>query len=490
MVIIGIVISIAATAAPPLAITRAESAPTTANRLQRYGAGPSGRDNGMKKPCTGIRTGPQVLCVRAGARGTGTAAAPMGTIGAAVAAARDGDIVQVAGGDAVRYSESVRVGNFGPGDCDNAGVAGRNYTFLGGFGADFTSRDAGANPTLVTGDGKTPAFVICVMGRRSIVDGFQISTRGRARGFVGSSGGYGNEGGSLVVSHNEVSSNRPPGEIDDSTVGGGISVVVHRAATVEVSDNYVHDNESGRGSGIATDTKSESKPIGTMKVLRNRVEKNTSLGSHGGGMNISGNAEIAYNLVLGNAVKGERGGGGWGGGFIAVGGRPVIVHHNVVTGNSGAAYGQGEFYDEDVDARVSFEFVAANGCSDDHRNSEILVDIGERGDSVGDFANITVVDHRCPTMDVGALVVQQGARAKVRKSIFANNIGVGAKPYDFGIDDTGTITVESTVTRQGRPGRGNVTADPAFIDVAKGDYRSKVFPDHGAFAPGGLDSRT
>ena len=485
-----IAISVGTAAVASLPVTRAESAPTSATRLQRYGVGPSGSDNGMRKACTGTRsTGPQVLCVRAGGRGTGAAAAPIGTIGAAMAAARDGDIVQVAGGNGVRYGESVRVGNFGPGDCDNAGVAGRNFIFLGGFSADFSSRDARANPVLVTGDGKAPAFVLCVMGGRTVVDGFRISTGGRARGFVGSAGGYSGEGGSLVVSHNVVFDNRPPGAIDDSTVGGGISVVVQQAATIEVSNNYVHDNESGRGSGIATDTKSENEPVGTMKVLHNRVEKNSSFGSHGGGMNIAGNAEIAYNLVLGNAVKGERGGGGWGGGFIADGGRPVVVHHNVVMGNEGAAYGQGEFYDEDVDARVSFEFVAANGCSEDHRNSEILVDVGERGDSVADFSNITVVNHRCPTMDVGALVVQQGAKAKVRKSVFANNVGVAGKAFDFGVDDTGTIAVEATVTRQGRPGRGNVSADPVFVDVATGDYRSKAFPDHGAFAPGGLDSR-
>ena len=419
----------------------------------------------------------------------GTAAAPMGTISAAVAAARDGDLVQVAGGRGVRFAESVRVGNFGPGDCDNAGVADHNISLLGGFSADFASRDAGAHPVLVTGDGKAPAFVLCVMGGRTVVDGFRISTGGRARGFVGSAGGYSGEGGSLVVSHNVVFGNRPAGEISDETVGGGVSVVVQTKATAEISDNHVYENESGRGAGISTETVAETEPVGTMKVLRNRVEKNTSFGSHGGGMNIAGNAEIAYNVVLENVILGERGGGGWGGGFIADSGHPVIAHHNVVMGNQGAEYGQGEFYDEDVDARVSFELVAGNGCSDDPRNSEILVDVGERGDSRADFANITVVNHRCPTMSVGALVVEGGAKATVRKSIFANNIGVGAKAFDLGVDGKGTITVEATVTRQGRPGRGNVTSDPGFVDASKGDYRSTTFAGRGAFAQGGLDPR-
>ena len=94
-----------------------------------------------------------------------------------------------------------------------------------------------------------------------------------------------------------------------------------------------------------------------------------------------------------------------------------------------------------------------------------------------------------PDHGLGALVVQQGARAKVRNSIFWNNAGVANKPYDFGVDDIGSISVESTVTRQGRTGRGNVTTDPGVVNIAKGDYRSKPFADRGAFAPGGLEAR-
>ena len=466
---------------PADAVTTSRTTPST----RTYGAGPVGGDNGMLKPCTGRRdAGPQVLCVRAGGAGTGTAAAPFATIGAAVEAARDGDVIEVAEGE---YRESVRVGNFGPGDCDNAGVAGRNYVFLGGFSGDFAIRDAGKYKARVSGSGGSPAFVVCVMGGRTVVDGFHVSTGRRARGFVGSAGGYSNEGGTLVVSHNVVSGNRPSGEIDDATFGGGVIATVQSGATVELTDNQVRDNESGRGAGITTETKGETKPVGTMRVLRNLVERNTSMGSHGGGMNIAGNAEIAYNVVRDNAVLGRLGGGGWGGGFIADGGRPVIVHHNVVVGNRAAAYGNGEFYDSDVDARVSFEFVSGNGCSDDHRNSEILVDIGEQSDSSADFSNVTVLNHRCPTMDVGALVVQEGARAKVHNSIFWNNVGAGGKLFDFGVDDVGRIDVDTTVTRAGRAGRDNTTADPGFADVRTGDYRSKAFPARGAFAPGGLN---
>ena len=319
-----------------------------------------------------------------------------------------------------------------------------------------------------------------------MVDGFVIDTAHKARGFVGVAGTFGGGKGTLIVSHNVASNNRPAEKIEDSTFGGGIAVSVLSGASAEITDNHVRDNESGRGAGISTDTKTETKPIGTMKVLRNLVEKNTSYGSHGGGMNITGNAEIAYNVVRENKVLGREGGGGWGGGFLADGGRPVIAHHNVVMNNSAAAYGNGEFYDSDVDAKVSFEFIANNGCSDDPRNSEILVDIGDRADSTADFSNITVVGHRCPTMTVGALVVQQGAHAKVHKSIFWNNVGASGKALDLGVDDAGSVDVDSTVTQQGKTGPGNATADPEFFDAAAGDFRSKAFPTRGAFAEGGL----
>lgn len=481
-VLVGLVLLLG-TASLTRAADRA-TAGAVATPVTMYGAGPKGTDNAMVKPCTGTRNvGGQVLCVRSSASGNGTATSPFGTIGGAVAKAHDGDVIQVAGG---RYAESVRVGNYGPSDCNNAGIADHNFVFLGGFRNDFGARNAAQYPAMVTGKDGIPAFVLCVMGGKTVVDGFAISTGQKSRGFVGSAGGYAGEGGSLTISHNVVSGNKPSEVIDDSTYGGGIVVTVLSRASVDVTDNQVRNNQAGRGAGITTQTTSETKPVGSMKVMRNLVEDNTSLGSHGGGMNVVGNAEIAYNVIRRNRVLGQLGGGGWGGGFIADGGRPIVVHHNVVVENQAAAYGNGEFYDSDVDARVSFEFVSSNGCSPDPLNSEILVDVGDLADSKADFTNITVTKHRCPTMTAGALVVQQGAKAKVHNSIFADNVGLGTKPFDFGIDATGSIEVDTTVTKQGWPGRGNTKDDPKFADMKAGDYRSTKFPTRGAFVPGGL----
>ncbi len=454
--------------------------------LTLHGAGPDGADDGEAEGCSGaLPSGRQVLCVRQGAAagGDGSATAPLSTINDALAAARDGDAIQVATGE---YLESVRIGNFGPGDCDNAGVDGRNFTIRGGFATDFSTRDASAHPTTVIGDAGAPAFVICVMAGETRVDGFLITTLGENRGFVGSVGGFAGEGGELVVSHNLIYDNRPPGTVDDATFGAGISVDALPPARVQVSDNFVYGNTSGRAAGILTNSRSNGTEAGEVAVLRNRVEDNLSLGTHGGGVYIAGGGEIGFNVIIGNQVTGEvGGGGGWGGGLLADGGE-VVVHHNVVMDNSAAAYGSGEFYDEDVTGTVSFELLAGNACGEDPRNSEILVDTGPQGDSRVAFENVTVVGHRCPTMSVGALVVQGGAIASVSASIFWDNLGEGDAPFDFGVDDSGQITVTDTVTQQGHSGSGNVTSDPGFMDVAGGELHSQSYPQRGAFAPGGL----
>jgi hypothetical protein len=204
-----------------------------------------------------------------------------------------------------------------------------------------------------------------------------------------------------------------------------------------------------------------------------------------------GAAEISYNVVLENQLLGELGGGGWGAGFIVDGNSQqprVEVHHNVVIGNQAASYASGEFYDEDVDAVVEFDFVSGNGCVEDRRSSGILVDTGGAAASNASFRNITVVGHDCPTAEVGALVVQGGAPAQVADSVFWGNLGAGGEPVDFGVDDSGAVTVTGTVTQAGYAGEGNTTDDPGFVDPDGGNYHAAAFPDRGAFAPGGLSA--
>ncbi len=471
--------------------------------LTLYGAGPQGFDNGSTHACTGVRgTGQQILCVRAGAGagGAGTASAPFSTISAAVAQARNGDVIQVAGGDSpgakLEYREGIHIGEWTNHTCDNGGIP-KNLIFLGGFTKDFRARNANEHRTYVIGNREWPSFLLCVHSGTTVVDGFYVTTQNTNRGLVGSVGGFGSESGQLVFSHNVVFENKAK-DINDETAGGGISLKVYAYGTGEVSGNHSHHNETGRGAGISTSSENRKGRWGTVRILRNRVENNLSRASHGGGMNISGAAEIAYNVVLNNRLLGSDW-GGFGAGFIAEGQSnraPVSAHHNVVMGNQGAGYaGSGEFYDEDVVATVKFDFVADNGCVDQERTSEVLVDGGNQRKSIASFANITVANHVCPAMRLGAMVIQGESQVSIDKSVFWNNIGVGGGRLDFGIDAAGTprladrFTITNTVSGQVVSGTGNKSDDPGFIDPKRGNYHASKYPDRGAFAPGGLDPK-
>ena len=114
-----------------------------------------------------------------------------------------------------------------------------------GFRSDFTARDAQKYPSTVSGSGAVPAFVICVMGGRTVVDGFRISTGRRARGFIGSAGGYSKEGGTLVVSHNVAFDNRPAETIDDSTFASLIAGIDFTAARVRATSNGSREGPRG-----------------------------------------------------------------------------------------------------------------------------------------------------------------------------------------------------------------------------------------------------
>src|SRR5204863_519889 len=76
--------------------------------------------------------------------GSGTAAAPFAGINAALAAARPGDVIQVAAG---AYPENVAIGRSA-----NALVE-TNLTLLGGFSPDFATRDASKFRSVIDGGG-------------------------------------------------------------------------------------------------------------------------------------------------------------------------------------------------------------------------------------------------------------------------------------------------------------------------------------------------
>lgn len=214
--------------------------------IQFLGKGPNGYDNGQRFACTGAGTGsPSVICVRAGSGSgaNGSTAAPYATIGAALAAAAPKDIIQVAAGV---YPENVAVGQI------NAPVE-TAFTLLGGFSADFATRNASQFRSVIDGRGAGPAVQLHLQSDgQTVVDGFRI-TGGRGLGADwedGNGRGGGVYGalignGELLISHNEVFRNQSNG-FDDENRGGGINADGQdydgSTPAIRIEDNVIHSN--------------------------------------------------------------------------------------------------------------------------------------------------------------------------------------------------------------------------------------------------------
>jgi len=403
------------------------------------GKGPQGADNGEAHRC-----GPGVLCVG----GTGT----YRSINAAIAKAEAGDVIQVAAGT---YAENVALGSF-------TALDQRNLTLLGGFSADFSTRDAATNRTVIDGGGEDPAVQLHVISDDpTVLDGF-VLTGGVGLGSdysdgAGSGGGVHAQqqgGGELVISHNEVYGNRTRA-FDDGNRGGGIHADAvdwdGGTPTVRIEHNDVHDNEAGRGAGIEVRGRAAV-------IANNRVEANLGHSDHGGGVYLSaGDNLVTDNIVVGNEI-GVTAGYGWGGGIL-VGGVPATMSGNVVSDNFAPSVGSGVFWDEGAVGTMTGDLIVANRCPADGRSgAAIYVDGGEPGPSKVTAERITVVGHVCPDLpDGGAIVLEGGSSITITASIlWANGIDVVTVAGDdeFTIDDSTTSTDD----------------DPQFVDPPAGDY--------------------
>jgi hypothetical protein len=403
------------------------------------GKGPQGADNGESHPC-----GKGVLCVG----GTGT----YRSINRAIADAAAGDVIQVAGGT---YTENVALGTY-------AALDTRNLTLLGGFSADFATRNAAVNKTVINGGGHDPAVQLHVVSDGpTVLDGFAL-TGGVGLGTDYSNGG-GNGGGvhaqqqgggELVISHNEVYGNRTRA-FDDASRGGGI----HADAvdwdggrpTVRIEHNYVHDNEAGRGAGIEVRGRAAV-------ITNNRVERNLGHSDHGGGVYLSARSnKVTDNIVSSNEI-GVTAGYGWGGGIL-VGGVPATLAGNVITDNYAPSVGSGIFWDEGAVGTMTGDLLVANRCPSDGRSGAAMyIDGGEPGPSRVTAKQITVVGHACPDLpDGGAIVLEGGSSIAITASILWAN---GKDVVKVASDDKFTIDNSTTSTSN----------DPRFVDPAGGDY--------------------
>ena len=449
--------------------------------LRAVGAGPNGDDNGQIFSCTGIQPAVRaVICVRAGAAagGSGTAAAPLASINAAIAAAKAGDILQVAAG---RYVENVALGAFN-------NPSSKHLSLLGGFSSSFAQRAAGLNVSIIDGGQLNPAVQLHVISAQTTTfDGFEV-TRGVGLGTSFKDGyGYGggvhaalDGNGTMVISHNHVHSNRTANHTQADTRGGGIHTHSQNfggaTGTIRIEDNRVLGNLAGKGAGINVSGRHAS-------LRRNLVANNISHNDHGGGIYVStGSTTVRDNVIRGNVV-GATVGYGWGGGVL-IAAASAELEGNLIADNYTPSEGSAVFWDEGAVGTMKNDLIVGNRCPLDNRLASVLyVDGGPGGPSMVAIENVTVADNLCPAADPGAVVlIEDSSMISIRNSIFWNNSG-----SSFATLTGGTFTITHSITTAS--GTGNLLADPLFA-TAPIDYHLRSM--HGRFTPGGwvLDAVT
>lgn len=445
------------------------------------GEGPQGTDNGLRFACTGFASsGVAVICVRAGAAagGTGTAAAPVATVAAAIAGAKAGDTVQVAVGI---YRENIALGTLST-------PSSKRLSLLGGFGADFASRDAAVHRSVLDGQGLNPAIQLHLGGSgETVLDGFEI-TGGVGLG-TSWQNGYGHGGGvyatlgngvNLVVSHNRIHGNRSRNHTSQDSRGGGVFVrngTGSGGGNLRIEDNVIESNLAGKGAGLTVGGRQA-------QLLRNRIANNTAHSDHGGGAYLStAVTELRGNIVRGNAV-GATAGYGWGGGLM-FDGAVAITERNLITDNHAPSAGSGVFWDEGSTGTMRNDLVVANRCTGGNRyGAAIYVDGGPGGVSRVTAEHLTVAGHACAASAPGgaAILIEAGSTLTLKNSILWGNTREFATNSGGGFGVTYSVTVQA--------GTGNRAVDPLFVSAAGGDYHVQSAGGHYSASGWVLDART
>ncbi len=377
----------------------------------------------------------------------GSRATPFSTIGAALAAASDGDTIAVAAGD---YPELVQVRD-------------RTLNLFGGYSADFSERDPTTNVTSIIGDG-TDSVVSLVEAGASTIDGFRITGGSRSvlpeYGDLG--GGLYIQGGAPLIAHDLIEGNdtRPSTPGDSDPLGGGIFA---DGSNVSIIENVIRDNTSGRGGGVAVTG-------GTPIISGNTVADNVGIADHGGGLYIAAtDAEISGNLISGNEIGRELG-YGWGGGIIVFGeGSSAALSFNEVTGNDAPSVGSGVFIDDGAVVSLDHELIHHNVCPTGGTTGGVGIYV-DGYDTIGSTVTIdhtTVAANDCETQGGNGLYVEGHSKVAVTNTIFWGNGG-----DDFAIDATtdSAVTANYITSEEAIDGEGNLTTDPMFVDPANGDF--------------------
>ena len=270
------------------------------------------------------------------------------TIAAAVAAAPNGDTIQVEAGT---YPERVT-------------VSGKTLTLRGGFAAGFATRNPAANPTVIDGQGGGTTVALSNAGA-STIDGFTI-TGGRAPLDGRRSPRVRDQRRRLGRSHDQQQPHRGQRRRDELQLlqlrnvrrRASASAASVPGSSVNITGNIVRNNRALRGAGMS---------IGVRAVIEgNLVENNHAGGDHGGGLYLSAQTmTVRRNLIRDNVI-GDQAGYGWGGGAIFYGpGKPTpkaSFESNRWVGNGASGSGSALFIDEDASATITGDLFHGNAC--------------------------------------------------------------------------------------------------------------------------------
>ncbi len=192
--------------------------------------------------------------------------------------------------DVIHIAQGTYVGNFVYASTQESGLS-----ILGGYSADFSSRDVDATNTIL--DGAGASRVLTLMSSTTVCD-------------------YRIEG--LTVQN---------GDALTDVVGGGIAI--RTLGDVSISSNHIVNNFGGSGGGVfIVSSNNSSVELNNNTISNNSTASSTYVNGGGGVYIVYGNPVLSNNEISNNSSGGPYGGGG-----VWIGSTDATLINNVISGN-------------------------------------------------------------------------------------------------------------------------------------------------------------
>ena len=447
-------------------------------------------------------------------------------------------INEAAPGDSIKVANTVPIS--GPVSLDARGTF-----LLGGYSADFSTRDPLGNPSVITGNSTAAVMkFVGAVGPQTVVDGFSLQGGGgQSYSGIPYTAKY---GGGMIVK--DVSPTLRNLEITGCSVGtgsqlgcGGGIMLINSNSTLE--NLYIHGNTAIYGAGIfaynssptlincvienntvITDNTSYVPKGGGLHALDTdlalidcRIDGHTDLDSGGGiyaaGYNASSSLVMSGGQVSGNTALTAGAGiylnGGTadlfgvtiadnvktalatfmnGGGFYVK--SATVTADSLTCSGNDATIGGGGFFDTCPDASLTRSLLVGNSCS------FFGAGLNYQSNSGGSITNNTFTGNSAGAFGGAGLYISSCDPA-VTGNISAFNTG-GVSTAN-GIASSTALTAVSCNDVFGNDGsgysgfpdptgtNGNISADPEFCDVPGGDYKIKSTSPCAPANSGGCD---